>query len=517
MPPRSAGTAGAPVERIGGRRTLNPNAKHRLRIHPGATYLPGVVPENATKPIQGISRVADAFEKQFPDTSIEFVGAPPRREWIVTQLSSGQAPDVIQVNVEDVWQDIQKNWYVPLDQWLFEKPNPFVAAGQPGSVRWWDMVKYPVPTLGTMAPDGKMYCVVLDMIETGIYYNKSVFNQLGLVPPKDWVEFLELQRKLKEAGYVPLLADRQNIADWGVDLVFDQVYHDLRPLLDLDYDPRRGEYLRGYLDWDEIIVLHRKGFFQPGDPRWPEVWRILKEWRPYLAQDLSSTDFVKEFMTQRGAMYWSTSGLVNKLLRDPNRSFEFGIFYLPPIPRSYSRFAGNTDEMAVIGGSGTQYHITNTAVSDTPGNLPFDQRIARSERLQRVVAWLQFLTLPENCSTVVNETIALLPNTIGAEPHPQLRPFHDFLQQHYSMTKWLYTFDQQFNEVLLRMLELYLNGGMTQDEFMTWMERNITTGSNTIVRRKNPDLERLEKVWEERRAMRAEFQGLPDGLDDAAE
>jgi len=30
------------------------------------------------------------------------------REWLVTQLSSGAAPDVIQINVEDVWQDIQK-------------------------------------------------------------------------------------------------------------------------------------------------------------------------------------------------------------------------------------------------------------------------------------------------------------------------------------------------------------------------------------------------------------------------
>ena len=44
--------------------------------------------------------------------------------------------------------------------------------------------KYPC-TSGTMAPDGHMYCIVLDMIETGIYYNKDLFDQLKLSVPRD--------------------------------------------------------------------------------------------------------------------------------------------------------------------------------------------------------------------------------------------------------------------------------------------------------------------------------------------
>ena len=54
--------------------------------------------------------------------------------------------------------------------------------------------------------------------------------------------------------------DMARLADWGVDLLFEQMYGELRDLLDLDYDPRRGEYLHGYLDWDEIIFLHQQGF-----------------------------------------------------------------------------------------------------------------------------------------------------------------------------------------------------------------------------------------------------------------
>ena len=113
-----------------------------------------------------------------------------------------------------------------------------------------------------------MYCIVLDMIETGIFYNKTLFHQLGLGEPKNWNEFLALQKKIQDQAHItPLLVDRQCIADWGIDLTFDQIYGYLRDLMTLDYDPSRGDFLKGYLDWDKIIFLHSKGFFTPRDPR----------------------------------------------------------------------------------------------------------------------------------------------------------------------------------------------------------------------------------------------------------
>jgi ABC-type glycerol-3-phosphate transport system substrate-binding protein len=480
-----------------------PRVKYVIKFNPGPLYLPGIVPENSDKPIQGIAKVGEAFEKLYPDTKIEFIGVPGDvREWLVTQLSSGQAPDVIQINVEDVWQDIQKNWYLKLDKYL-DEPNPFVPKGQPGSVKWWDMFKYPVPTRGTMAPDGHMYCIVLDMIETGIFYNKNIFKRLGLHEPKDWVEFLDLQKKIKDAGITPMLLDRTNLADWGVDLIFYQVYNQLRDLMDLDYDPRRGEYLHGYLDWDELIFLHDRGFFTPQDQRWQEVWRILKDWRPYLSKELNGqgTNFVKNFVTQKAAMYWSTSMMVNRLMADPDRAFDFGIFYLPPIPKSYSRFCNGAPQ-CVIGGSAMQYTVTNTAWSDT-GNPD------TSQRLKRVIAFLQFLTTPKNCDTVVNEQIALLPNIKGVEPHPELKKFDQILQRHYSMTKWFFTFDPQWDQVLMRMLELYLNDGIDRAHFIRIIEKDMNRAAARITERKSLDVDAFWKVWNQRKEMRKQFEDLP--------
>lgn len=513
LPPRE--NDAKPAARLGSDHTaanaVPASVKYVLKFNPGPLYLPGIVPDNSTKPIEGIAKVGKAFEQLYPDTRIEFVGvAADAREWLVTQLVSGQAPDVIQINVEDVWQDVQKDWYVPIDKYL-DQPNPFVKKGEPGSERWWDIFKYPVPTRGTMAPNGQMYCVVLDMIETGIYYNKNLFARLGLHEPKDWQEFLDIQRKIKDAGYTPMVVDRQCLADWGVDLLFDQVYGELRDVMDLNYDPRRGEYLHGYLDWDELIFLHDHGFFTPKDPRWAEIWRIMKDWRPYLARELNPHGgqiLLKQFITQEAAMFWSHSMTVNRLMADPDRGFEFGTFYLPAISSSYSRFARGKD-VCVIGGSAMQYSITNSAVSDTSDKLPFAQRIEQSERLRRVIAFLQFLTTPANCDAVVNEQIALLPNVKGVEPHPELQAFDDILQRHYSMTKWLYTFDNQWNQVLERMLELYLNDGIDREHFTRVMEQDLERATARITKRKSLDFGELQKAWDAGAAKRAQFKDLP--------
>ena len=61
------------------------------------------------------------------------------------------------------------------------------------------------------------------------------------------------------------------------------------------------------MDWDEIAFLHSKGFFSPQDPRWVATWRLLKQWRPMMSRDLTGTDMMKEFINERGVMYWASS------------------------------------------------------------------------------------------------------------------------------------------------------------------------------------------------------------------
>lgn len=475
------------------------NVKYVIRVAPGF-YMPDRRPMDVGKPLQGLNEVAADFEKLYPDTRIEFVDVPSVREWVVTQLAAGTAPDIMNINVEDVWQDVQKGWYVPLDSFL-EQSNPFVPKGSPGSRQWWDMFKYQAISRGKAAPDGKMYCLTLDMIETGIFYNKSLFAKFGVSPPKDWVDFLRIQQIFKDAGYTPMLVDSGAIADWGVDLLFDQLYDQLLPGIDLSKDPKREQYLQGYLDWDEICYLHGKGYFTKDDARYLETFRIMKDWRRFMPLNLSSVDLTKEFINQRGPMWWSSSLSVYKLARDPDMAFPWGVFYLPAIPKSYSKYA-NGHPMCVIGGSATQLELSNSAIQDT-------HDVRTSERLKRCVAFLQFLCLPKNTDRVVNEWVALLPNIKGVPVQPELQPFDTILKRQYGTTKWMFTFDLRFDDVYQRMLELYLNGGVSLSEFVGWMQRDIDSGCSTVVRRKHLDLSKFDPVWRSLAPERARMEDLP--------
>jgi len=474
--------------------------KYVLHVSPGL-YMPGRRLNPGDPPLKQLQLVADEFEKLNPDTRIEFEDPPTgEREWLVIQLASGTAPDIVNVNVGDVWQDVQKGWYVPLDKWL-ERPNPYVKPGEPGSKQWWDIFKYQAITRGKAAPDGNSYCVTLDMIETGIFYNKTLFRKLGIAPPKDWADFERIETIIKKAGIVPMLASVDSLADWGLDLTFDQLYRDIRPTLALRMDPRRAKYLKAYLDWDELCFLHKKGFFTKDDPRWREIFRLLKKWRPFLPKDLGSTDNIREFVVGDGAMLWMHSELVDRLVRDPNLNFDWGVFYLPPITSVTSRFGIGAPE-CVIGGAATQFEVTNSAFGDTKDP-------ETSERLKRCMSFLQFVTLPRNCQRITNETSALLPNAVGTEPRPEMKVFDTILKRDFATTKWEYTFDLRFTEVLNRMLLLYMEDGISLDGFMDWIDSNVDLATANIERRKNLDLSPFEPLWKRAAPLRAHMKELP--------
>lgn len=486
--------------------------KYVIRFVPGAFYLPGSVPQGLGPPLQGLSHVVAAFEKRFPDTRVDIVNVPTTtREYLVTQLSGGSAPDIVTVNVEDVWVDVQKHWYVPLDRFL-EAPNPFVVAqgrpGAPGTRQWWDMFRYQAVTRGKQAPDGGNYCLSLDMVETGIFYNKTFFAAHGLRPPANWSEFMALLQRIRALGKVPLGATIDMLADWGQDILFDQLYYGILPGIDLKQDPVREAYLQGYLDDDELTVLHRHGFFTQRDPRYRQIWELMHRLTRYCNRDLSSTDIVRSFINQEAVMIWNGSWFVGRLTADHDLGFDWGVFYLPPLTKASSPYAVDVPT-CVIGGVGTQYEVTNSALSDTDPSLPFATRIARSERLRRVVALLQFICLPENTAAIVNEYPCFIPNIVGVPVLPPLKPFEQILQRRYTTTKWLFSFDLRFTDITRRMLLLYLSDGIDLDGFMDWQVRNIDAATANFVSRKYSDLAPLEAEWTRKAPLRAPYAGLP--------
>jgi len=485
-------------------KSLHPDRKYKIRVMAGV-YRPGDRPMGVGERIRQFRLVADEYETLHPDVTIDFIteavipgGA--HGEWIRTQLVGGTAPDIINMNTESVWPDIEKGWWVPLDEFL-ERPNPYVQ----GNRRWMDIFAYQPLTQAKRAPDKKLYCITYDIIESGIFYNKDIFRKLDLPLPKDWEEFLAIQARLAEAGYVPFLAYLRECAqDWGPDLLFDQCYYEI--LDEMDYekgDTLEEEYLQGYLTPKELCWNIERGYFAPDSESFAEVWRLLLQWRQYWQKDLSYTDLLRLFVTERAAMIWDGSWFMRRMNYDPLIQFNWGIFYLPPMTRKTSPYCSGVDQ-AVIGGSAHQYHISNSA-------------LRQEGKLEKVADFLMYITAPENAERIVNEAGMFIPNMHGARMDDRLAPFNEIVKRRYCTTKWIYSLTHKFNDIHLRTVHLYLGGGLSLDELMQEMGRYMQETADAMIQEHRWSYTGPSDATAEKAAARLGVDYLPASLPASGE
>ncbi|MDZ7337630.1 MAG: ABC transporter substrate-binding protein [candidate division KSB1 bacterium] len=449
-------------------RSLNPGRPHLIQVAAGE-YRPGARPQAVGPPLRAFRQVADEYERLHPDVSIEFLTqlmllGGSEGEWVRTQLLGGVAPEIVQLNTEAVWPDIEQNkgWWIALDPYL-DMPNPYV----PGNQHWRDLFINRPLTEAKRAPDKKLYCIVYDLVETGIFYNQDIFDSLSLVPPSTWQEFIQLQEKLAAAGYVPLLISPLMHHDWAQDLIFDQCYFELLDVIDYKKaSPLEEEYYQGYLLPEELCWLMKKGWFAPDNPRFAEIWRLLRQWRTFWQKDLTNTDGVRLFVTQKAAMFWNASWFVRRLLLDPLVTFRWGVFYPPPISKAESPYCCGA-EQCVIGGAGMQFHVTRRAVDDG--------------ELDLVVDFLMFLTTPENNARIVNEAGLFVPNIRGAPLPPMLTPFAEIIKRRYCTTKWNYSLGHRFTDHHQRMIHLFLEDGITLEGLMREMGRYFRETADRLI------------------------------------
>ncbi|MCD7819212.1 MAG: extracellular solute-binding protein [Lachnospiraceae bacterium] len=55
--------------------------------------------------------------------------------------------------------------------------------------------------------DGALVCLPYQPYISGVFYNKAIFEEVGVEEPTTWDEFLEVCQAIKDAGYTPLTLD----------------------------------------------------------------------------------------------------------------------------------------------------------------------------------------------------------------------------------------------------------------------------------------------------------------------
>ena len=413
-------------------------------------------------------KLRDAYQKLHPEVQIEFLPFIPQGPdfdtWFVTQFKAGNAPDVGNQLFSEVNRHYDKGWFLDLAPWL-EKPNPYV----PGNARWKDIFLPGVIETGT-APDGRINVLPTGITGTAIYYNKDIFRKAGVSVPQTWKEFMDIQEKIRAAGFIPFAFNMNGpryCSNWALrslqDMLLDSKLSEIKGV--------SGTIMRtlvegGGVSQKEMVAAIRKGTYSALDPQWQEQLRLLKEWSRYWDPSFLSLDqdgAYTLFVTGKAAMFWHSSARVKPITADPLRTFAFGTFSFPRITKESSPYATGIAAPAIGG------------FTANGGEYVVDALTERRGTREASINWLMYITAPQNYVPMANDLGAYAPGLKDMKDlDPALEPFVQSVQKGvFRIESYLRGLTVKYADQFYMVLQEYLAGkkdlGKTCEEIQGYM------------------------------------------------
>ena len=438
--------------------TIRINARH---------YTPTASMERSAAnpyPHNQLAKIIAAYEKTHPNVKIECLkplGEAEYRTWMITQLSGGTAPEILHIDIGFINQDINKNWWLPIDKYL-DMPNPYVA----GNKKWRDTF---VIAPGRLAADGLNYVVAVDAVTSFEYYNKDIFAKLKLKEPQTWVQYISLLKKLKEAGY-------QATGDWGYYNVRFACIEDtlLDPLISqLDVITKDGK-----CSTEELVRGIKKGIYSAKNPRYREVWRLVGQTVPYWQDGWQSAGdgfgaayapANRDFRLGTLAIFGSGCWSYGMITQDPNVKFGVGAFRLPKITTSTSGFATGKETMLEGGLGAIQWGMTNTV---------------KTKGIEKeVIDWLMYLSAPQNANPMIREIGQFMTNMKGAADQlEQMGPGEQYVQDvRECRFYFVRRIDAQYDTEFERIQVLYYLKKITLADAMIQMQTAMNSAADRLI------------------------------------
>lgn len=191
-----------------------------------------------------LKKYVEKFKQKYPGiTDVKIEGLKDYEQTIRVRMAAGELPDVLSL-VKTTQADLP-NFYEPLDD-----------LGLNDRIYFKDFYVY----------EGKNYGISQQIAINGLVYNKKVFKEAGLTPPKTLDELFQICEKLKAKGIVPMstaFKDAWTLQYWtdpaefiygNTQLRNDKVNTDAPYTLDGPYGQGLGIikqlYDKGYLEKD---------------------------------------------------------------------------------------------------------------------------------------------------------------------------------------------------------------------------------------------------------------------------
>ena len=139
-----------------------------------------------TEMVDTLKEIIKDFEKENPKIHVKMTSVPSAGTVLKTRMLAGDAPDVINIYPQNVdFKEWAKAGYfenMTGKSYLKNIKNHYEK---------------------NYAVNGKIYSVPLSANVSGIYFNKTKFEELGLKVPETWDEFETLVKQIKADGETP--------------------------------------------------------------------------------------------------------------------------------------------------------------------------------------------------------------------------------------------------------------------------------------------------------------------------
>ena len=247
-------------------------------------------------------KMIDAFNEENPDINVEFKPSKNTEYNTIlnTALQSGEGPDIIHLRPYTPGIELADAGYLePLDdlEGLDQYPEETLAASK-GS-------------------DDKQYGVPLNMSTTQMFYNKKMFEEMGLEEPQTWEEFMTLNEKIKKEGTTPIALGTKE--GWLLSLSHGII----------------GPAHYGGNEFVDQITAGETDFTSDEFQSSIDAMDELKEFFPENYEGLGMEDIRTMFFTGDAAMFPLGSWEI-EVLREMNPDLELGFFPMPSaVKRTY--------------------------------------------------------------------------------------------------------------------------------------------------------------------------------------
>ncbi len=133
-----------------------------------------------------MNEIIDDFNKEHPGIVVEQEFQKDASNVIKVKFASSDIPDITTVVAQEY---IDQGKYMDVS-----------------NEAWWDRIQPAIKDMCTDVKSGKQYRVASNMTMAGLFYNKAIFDELGIDEAKTWKEFEEDLAKIKESkpDVVPL-------------------------------------------------------------------------------------------------------------------------------------------------------------------------------------------------------------------------------------------------------------------------------------------------------------------------